>query len=130
MAPSAVADPTDSLRAVVMAARGTAACGPLRSDPLLDQAARDINETTDKWINKSSRAVPGDDPLQLLKDLGYGGSKATTLSGAATNDGDAIKATVLQGHAKIPDCSYADYGVSALYNELKDMTLTTVVLAG
>jgi hypothetical protein len=52
------------------------------------------------------------------------------LSGAAKTDGDAIKATILQGFAKLPDCSYTDFGVNALHNAKKDMILTTVVLAG
>jgi hypothetical protein len=127
--PSAGADSTDSLRAAVAAARGTA-CGPLRSDPVVDQAATEINETTDRWINNAARAVPETDALSPLKDLGYGGSKATILSGAAKTDGDAIKATILQGFAKLPDCSYTDFGVNALHNAKKDMILTTVVLAG
>lgn len=129
MAPPAAADATDSLRAAVAAARGTA-CGPLRSDPVIDQAAAEINQTTDRWINLASRAVPETDPLTPLKDLGYGGSKATTLSGAAKTDGDAIKATILQGWAKFPDCAYTDFGANAMYNAKKDMILTTVVLAG
>jgi hypothetical protein len=126
--PSAVADSTISLRAAVAAARGTA-CGPLRSDPVVDQAAAEINETTDRWINYASRAVPETDALSPLKDLGYGGSKAAILSGAAKTDGDAIKATILQGYAELPDCSYKDFGVSALHNAKKDIILTTVVLA-
>jgi hypothetical protein len=128
VAPSAVADSTDSLRAAVVAARASA-CAPLRSNPVVDQAAAEINVTTDRWINFASRAVPESDPMAPLKDLGFGGSKATTLSGAATTDGNAIKATILQGFAKIPDCSYTDFGVNALYNPKKDMILTTVVLA-
>jgi hypothetical protein len=128
VAHSARADTGDDLRAAIAAARGTA-CGPLRSDPVIDQAAAAINGTTDKWINNASRAVPETDALPLLKELGYGGSKATILSGAAKNDGDAIKGLLLEGYAKVPDCSYADFGVSALYNAKKDMILTTVVLA-
>lgn len=130
MAPSAVADSdsTDSLRAAVAAAR-PAACGPLRSDPVIDQAARGINETTDRWINNAARAVPETDALRVLKDLGYGGSKASILSGAASSADKAIKATIIQGFKALPDCSYTDFGVSTLYNAKKDMILTTVVLA-
>jgi hypothetical protein len=128
MAHSARADTGDGLRAAIAAVRGTA-CGPPRSDPVVDQAAAAINGTTDKWIDNASRAVPETDALSILKDLGYGGSKAAILSGAAHTDADAIKAILLQGYAKIPDCSYADFGVSALYNAKKDMVLTTVVLA-
>lgn len=128
MAPSAVADATDSLRAAVAAAR-PASCGPLRSDPVIDQAAKAINETTDRWINNVARAVPETDALRVLKDLGYGGSKASILSGAASSAGKAIQATIIQGFKVLPDCSYTDFGVSTLYNAKKDMILTTVVLA-
>jgi hypothetical protein len=128
VAPPAAADSTDSLRAAVAAARGTA-CGPLRSDPVVDQAAEGINETTNKWIDHAARAVPEADALPVLKDLGYGGSKAAILSSAANDDGDAIKGLILQGFAKIPDCSYTDVGVSTMYNTTKDMILMTVVLA-
>lgn len=128
-APTAMADTTENLRAAVAEARG-AACGPLRSDPVIDQAAAAINKTTDQWINNEARAVPETDALPLLKDLGYDGSKAAILSGAASPDAQAIKAVLLQGYAKIPDCSYSAYGVSAMYNAKKQLTLTTVVLAG
>lgn len=127
-APTAAAAPTDSLRAAVAAARGSA-CAPLRPSSVIDRAAAEINETTDRWINNTSRAVPETDALTPLRDLGYEGSKATILSGAARSDGDAIKAAVLQGFAQIPDCSWTEFGVHALYNAKKDMILTTIVLA-
>ena len=126
-AQSALGDTGDGLRAAVEATRGTS-CGELTSNPVVDEAARAINATTDKWIDNASRAVPETDALTVLKDLGYAASKATILSGAAADDGDAIKALLLQGYAKIPDCSYKDFGVSALHNAKKDLTLTTVVL--
>ena len=127
MAPMAAADSTESLRQAVAAAR-PAAC-PVRSDPVIDQAARGINETTDRWINNAARAVPQTDALPVLKDLGYGGTQASNLSGAAKSDVLAIKATLIQGFKLLPDCSYKDFGVSTLYNAKKDMILTTVVLA-
>jgi hypothetical protein len=128
MAPSAVADPSDTLRAAVVALRGTS-CGAFRSDPVVDQAADEVNGTTDKWLDHAARAVPATDALAVLKDLGYGGSKATILSGAGVTDANAIKALLLQGYLAIPDCSYTDLGVSVLHNQSKDMLLTTVVLA-
>lgn len=128
MAPSAAADPTDSLRAAITAAR-PAACGPLRADPVIDQAAQGINETTDRWINNTARAVPETNALPILKDLGYGGTKASILSGASASADSAIKATVIQGFKVLPDCSFKDFGVSTLFNAKKGMILTTVVLA-
>lgn len=127
VAPAAVADTTDQLRAAVAAAR-PATC-PLRSDPVIDQAAELINQTTDRWINNTARAVPESNAIPVLQDLGYGGAKASILSGAATSPANAIKATLIQGFDKLPDCSYKDFGVSTLYNAKKDMILTTVVLA-
>lgn len=128
VAPPAAADSTDLLRAAVGAAR-PAACPPLRSDPIIDHAADEINQTTDRWINNTARAVPETDAMPVLKDLGYGGTKASILSGAATSAANAIKATLIQGFRVLPDCSYKDFGVSTLYNAKKDMILTTVVLA-
>ena len=128
LAPSAVAAPADSLRGALVATRAVS-CGPLRSDPLVEQTALAVNETTDKWLDNASRAVPETDAFAVLKDLGYGGSKATILSGAGLTDVNAIKALLLQGYISIPDCSFTDYGVSTLYNERESMYLTTVVLA-
>lgn len=128
MAPSAVADSSDTLRAALLAARA-ASCGPLRSDPLVEKTAAEVNESTDKWVNHDARVEPEADALPRLKDLGYGGSKAAILTGAGATDADSIKAVLLQGYLKIPDCSYTDYGVSALHNTSKDMILTTIMLA-
>jgi hypothetical protein len=128
VAPSAVAHPSDTLRNAVVAAR-PASCGPLRSDPVVDQAAEAVNGTTDKWLDHAARVVPETNALAVLKDLGYRGTKAAILSGVGKNDVNAIKATLLQGYDKIPDCSYTDYGVSAQHNKSKDVILVTVVLA-
>jgi hypothetical protein len=67
--------------------------------------------------------------MPLLKDLGYGGTASAMLVGAGSTSADSIKALLLQGYLKIPDCSYVDYGVSSLRNASKDMILTAVVLA-
>lgn len=128
VAPSAAADSAASLRAAVEAAR-PASCSPLRADPVIDQAANEINKTTDRWINNAARAVPETNAMSVLKDLGYGGNKAAIWSGAAPSESDAIKATLIQGFKQLPDCSYTDIGVSTLYNEKKGLILTTVVLA-
>ena len=126
--PSATADPADSLAAAVMAARGVS-CAPLTPNPIVQQAAADINDSTDKWIDHTARAAPVTNATPLLKDLGYGGSKSTILVGAGHTSADSIKALMLQGYSKIPDCSYLDYGVNSLHNDSKDMILTAVVLA-
>lgn len=128
LSPSASADATESLREAVAAAR-PAGCAPLRADPVIDEAAREINETTNRWINNTARAVPETNALPVLKDLGYNGTKASILSGAAPAAANAIKVTLIQGFKELPDCSYKDFGVSTMYNAKKDMILTTVVLA-
>ncbi len=129
VAPVASADATESLRAAVPAARGTA-CAPFTTDPRIDQAAKEIGDTTDRWINFTARATPETDALPLLKDLGYGGTRARILSGAATNTGASIKALLLQGFAVLPDCSYTAYGVATTYNARKDVVIATAVLVG
>jgi hypothetical protein len=126
--PSATADPAESLTAALIAARGVS-CAPLNPNPIVQQAAAEINDSTDKWINHSARAAPVKDATPLLKDLGYGGSKSTILVGAGRTSADSIKALMLQGYSKIPDCSYLDYGVNSLHNDSQDMILTAVVLA-
>jgi hypothetical protein len=126
-APPAAAD-SATLTEAVMAVRAVS-CSPLRFDPIVEQAATEINDSTDKWLDHVARAAPVSESLPLLKDLGYGGSKSTFILGAGRSAADSIKALLLQGYQKIPDCSYADYGVSSLHNESKDMILTVVVLA-
>ena len=127
-APAATADTPDSLTAALMAVRGVS-CAPLRFSPILEQAAGEINDSTDKWIDHVARAAPVSNSTPLLKDLGYGGTKSTFVLGAGRTLGDSIKALMLQGYARIPDCSYVDYGVSSLHNASKDLILTVVVLA-
>ena len=128
--PVASADATDSFRAAVAAARPPA-CGPIRSDPLIDQVAIEINDSTDRWLNFESRAVPEGDAMPLLQDAGYVGAiKARILSGSATNAGSSIKGALLQGLAILPDCSLTAYGVATKYNARKDVVLVTAVLVG
>lgn len=128
--PSAAADPTEVLRSAVAAARGASSCGPLRSDPTVDQVAYLVNQSTDDWFNFASRAVPETDALPPLRDFGYEASTAAILSSATPDEGTAVKALVLQGYAKIPDCSYTSFGVATTYNARKGLFLMTAVLAG
>lgn len=130
VSPTAGADPLDdNVQAAVIAARA-GACTALKPNPVVRQAAADINRSTDKWVNFDSRARPTPDALPVLKDLGYGGTKAFPIYGAAPDIAIAIKAAVLQGFAVIPDCSYTDVGANALWNDSKQEYFVTVVLAG
>ncbi|KUH85960.1 hypothetical protein AU187_04370 [Mycobacterium sp. IS-1556] len=138
VAPSAIADSADALRSAVNSMR-SGTCGPLRPDPALEEAAADINRSADAWIDHTARAAPFElrspvdepaDPLPLLKDLGYGGTRARMLQGAHLTEFQSIKALLLQGYDAIPDCSYTDYGANVLQNQNTGSILTTVVLAG
>ncbi|MGV0870636.1 hypothetical protein [Mycolicibacterium sp. XJ879] len=111
-----------------MAARPS--CAPLRSDPLVEQAAEIVNRSTDKWLDHTGRAVPVPEPLPILKDLGYGGGRAVQIEGAGDTDAQAIAGLLIIGSDILPDCSYTDYGVSLIQNERTGHYLTTVVLAG
>lgn len=128
LAPCAGADSNASIRSAVSAAH--ASCPPLRPVPVIDEAAKLINGTTDKWINFASRSVPDNDALPVLQDLGYPAHKAYILSGAAKDLGTSIKAAILSGFAVLPDCSYTSVGVDSTYNARKALVLVTVVLAG
>ncbi|KMV23816.1 hypothetical protein BMW24_001185 [Mycobacterium heckeshornense] len=128
LAPPAVADSADSLRAAVGSVR-SASCGPLRPDPLVERTAEDVNRSTAAWLDHTGRVAPVDDPLPLLKDRGYGGKKARLLQGAARTTADAIKALLLEGYLEIPDCSYTDYGASVIRNRTTNYVLTAIVLA-
>jgi hypothetical protein len=130
LASSALADPAANLTDAVASARGGVSCGPLRYNPVAQQAAEISNRSTDDYLNHTATRVPITDPLPGLKDLGYGGNKAVLLSGAAKNDADSIKGVLLEGYAAIPDCSYTDFGVSFLRNQTSGYSLSSLVLAG
>lgn len=130
LAPSAHADSAANLRDALTSARGGMSCGPLRSDPVVEQVAEKINQSTEDYLNHTATQVPIDNPLLGLKVLGYGGGKAKLIQGAGKTEANAIKGLVLEGYDKIPDCSYNAYGASMLRNERTDRYLAAVVLAG
>lgn len=129
LAPSAAADTADALRSAVLQTR-SASCGPLRSDPIVEQAAAEINRSTDVWLDEDGRVPPPDTPLPILESLNYGGGSAVQFQGAATTEADAIKGLLLQGYLAIPDCAYTDYGVNVVRNHTTNYFLTQLVLAG
>lgn len=128
VAPPAVADSADSLRFAVASVH-SASCGPLQSDPLVEEAAQLTNLEEDTWLNQEGRAVPTDDPLPLLKDRGFGGEKAKLLKGAGVTDGLSMKGLLISGYLDLPDCTYKLYGVSVIRNRTTNYILTSVVLA-
>jgi hypothetical protein len=129
-APGARADATDNLRSAVAQVRAGTSCGALRADPIADQVAAKINQSTQNYMEHQATQTPIDEPLTGLKILGYHGSRATLLQGASTSDADSIKALILQGYDKIPDCAYTDFGANMQQNERTGYWLTVVVLAG
>ncbi|CQD06672.1 hypothetical protein BN000_01328 [Mycobacterium europaeum] len=114
------------------AARGSAACGPLRYSPTVEHAADIVNRSTYTYLNHTAENVPADDPhpTAIVKDLGMDASKVLSLQGAAREEADAIKGVLLEGRTAIPDCAYTDFGASVLHEEQSDFTLAVVVLVG
>ncbi len=127
---SARADPEANLRDAVALARGGTPCASLRYNPVVEQVAQIINRSTDDYLNHAATRVPIADPLEGLKDLGYGGTKAHLLQGAGKSDAVAINGAVVQGYGAIPDCSYTDFGLNLRRNETTGYILASVVLAG
>lgn len=129
-APAARADVSDNLRSAVAQVRAGTSCGAFRSDPVAEQVAAKINQSTQDYMEHRANQTPIDDPLTGLKILGYQGSRATLLQGASMSDADSIKALILQGYDRLPDCTYTDFGANMQQNERTGYWLTAVVLAG
>jgi hypothetical protein len=124
VAPSAPADSVTRLQDAMATARAGTSCQPLSYNPVVEKAAAIIN------IDHMSTDQPITDPMPGLKDLGYGGNKAALLQGALSNEADAIKGALLQGHDAISDCSYTDLGIDVRRNEATDNVLVVYLLAG
>jgi hypothetical protein len=130
-APSAAADFAANLRDAVITARQGSSCGPLRSDPLVDQTAAIAARSTDTYLDHNARVVPMSDPLPTLKDLGVNVGKGKLLQGGGKTEAEAIRAILITGYNDLPDCSYTTYGTSTLPNSnISGWFLTAVVLAG
>jgi hypothetical protein len=130
VAPSALADSVSRLQDAMATARAGTSCQPLNYNPVVGKAAAIINRSTDDYIDHISTYQPITDPMPGLKDLGYGGNKAALLQGGLSNEADAIKGALLQGHAAISDCSYTDLGMDVRRNEATDNLLVVYLLAG
>jgi hypothetical protein len=130
LAPRAVADAADTFGQAVEAARGGTSCKPLQPDPLAQQASALVLQSTDAYLNHTARAVPIEDGVPVLKDLGSSATKVKVLQGAGQTEIDAIKFIFISGYNVIPDCGYTGYGASITQNESNDSYLTAVVLTG
>lgn len=127
---AAHADDTENLRSAVNQVRAGTSCGAYRADPIAEQVADKVNNSTQKYLDHTATEVPITDPMPGLKILGYPGTRATLLQGASRDEAESIKALILQGYEKLPDCSYTDIGVSTQVNSTTGYVLTAVVLAG
>lgn len=129
--PSAAADPAAGLADAVNSVRGSA-CGPLRYDPVVEQAAEIVNRSIYDYLNHTAENVPLDDPhpMALISDLGISATKAIALKGAGQQEADAIHGLLIQGYKDIPDCAYTAFGVSVLREPESGYTLTVAMLVG
>lgn len=129
--PFAVADSAANLTDAFTSARSQTSCRPLQYNPVVEQAAKVINRSVSDYLSHTAKRVPISDPLEGLKDLGYGGSKAYLLQGAGRSDDIAIKGALLEGYAyyAISDCSCTDLGVSIQRNETTAYSIAAVVIA-
>lgn len=132
LAPTALADRAVEVEQAVQAARGSASCGPLTYNPVVEHAADIINRSTYAYLTHTGENVPADGqrPTAIVKDLGMTTDKVISLQGAGQVEADAIKGALIEGDKAIPDCSYTEVGASRLYEEQSGQTLVVVILAG
>jgi hypothetical protein len=130
LAPTVHADPAPDIQGAVASLRGGSSCPALHYDPVVEQAAATITRVNAGYVNHTGTTEPVADALPGLKDLGYGGNKATILQGAAPDHGDSVKAMLLEGYAALRDCSYRDYGVDVRSDDSTGITYSALVLAG
>jgi hypothetical protein len=128
--PSAFAEPEPALAQAITAAHGQ--CGPLRYDPVVEQAAQMINQSTQTYLDHTADNVPIDEPhpTALAKDFGINGTKVYSLKGAGYSEADAITGLLVEGFNVLPDCAYRDFGVSMLHDDSTGFSLVTAVLVG
>jgi len=130
LAPTVHADPVSDIQDAVGSLRSGSSCPPLHHDPVVDQAAATITRVNAGYVNHTGTTEPVADVLPGLKDLGYGGNKATMLQGAAPDHGDSVKAMLLEGYATLRDCSYTDFGMDVRSDDTTGITYSVLVLAG
>jgi hypothetical protein len=130
LAAPAAAGSSDALTGALMSSRSQTSCDPLQRDPLLQQTSDIVLRTTQQWLDFNARDVPVQDPMPMLKDLGYGGGKVTMVQGAGTTEADAIHGALLNGFKDIPNCSNSTFGSSMGRNERSGFYLTVILLSG
>jgi hypothetical protein len=128
LAPAAVADDVGDLKTQVDVTRG--GCPPLQSDTVLDGVAQRANAESQSYIEHTARFVPFEDPMPVLRELGYPAGKAKLIPGYGDVEAKAIHGVTVQGWQAIPDCSYAKYGLNVLTSADGGYVLAALVLAG
>ncbi|BBY83427.1 hypothetical protein H7I53_25440 [Mycolicibacterium pulveris] len=126
---AAGADATDDLITAVTSARA-GYCEPLRFDPLAQRAAEIALASTGDYMDFNARAVPIENVLPVLQDLGSDATTAKLLQGAGRTEADAIRFILISGFQDIPNCAYSRFGGTTVLNEPSGYYLTAVVLAG
>lgn len=124
-APMSTADAAANLKSLVDGARG--GCAPLQVDPVLTGVAQRANRETQQYKQNAARYEPFEDPMPVLRELGYHTGKAKMLTGFGDEESAALRGVVLFGWESIPDCSYTRYGVDALAGD--GYALATAILA-
>jgi hypothetical protein len=128
LAPMTLADNVDDLKTQVDATRG--GCPPLQPDTVLDGVAQRANAETKSYIEHTARFVPFEDPMPVLRELGYPAGKAKLIPGYGDEQSKAIHGVTVQGWQAIPDCSYTKYGLNVFTNADGGYVLAALVLAG
>lgn len=131
LAPVSAADATSTLKSRVDAGRG--GCTPLQSDRVLNDVARRANTETRAYIEHTARFEPFEDPMPILRDLGYSAGKARLVPGYGDSEDKAIHGVVIHGWEAIPDCTYTRFGVDVLDNPEGSRgryVLAALILAG
>ena len=128
LAPTAVADGVGDLKTQVDAKRG--GCPLLQPDALLDGVAQRANAESQSYIEHTARFVPFEDPMPVLRELGYPAGKAKLIPGYGDVEAKAIHGVTVQGWQAIPDCSYTKYGLNLLTSADGAYVLAALVLAG
>jgi len=133
LAAPAAADSSDALNGALTSSRSQTSCAQLQRDPLLQQTTDLVMKSTQEWLDFTARDVPVQDPMPVLKDLGYGGGtkvEVKMLQGAGTTEAASIHGLLLEGYKDIPSCSYSTFGSSGQYNDRSGFYLTVIILGG
>ncbi|WP_156174099.1 hypothetical protein [Mycobacterium nebraskense] len=100
---------------------------------MLNEVAQRANGETQSYIEHTARFEPFEDPMPVLRDLGYKAGKAKLIPGYGDIEAKAIRGVIVHGWQAIPDCTYTKYGVNVLDNPEGmhgGYVLAALVLAG